>query len=120
MKDLAQRAGIDFAVRPKLHKGFHPLGPLVVDLGAPQFVPSLLVVDLGVEEELKTVREGGDLGDARGLNFADKLRPDIVVVPLVLGERAGFQAQGKGAPNQTGILFSLAWFHWSPCFRADS
>jgi hypothetical protein len=87
MKDLAQRTGVNLAIRTKLHQRFHALCPFVVDLGTPQLVPGLFVLNLGVEEKLQVVLERGDLGNPTILDFSDELRPDVVVIMLILGER---------------------------------
>jgi hypothetical protein len=70
-------------------RGFIHFSPLVVNLGIPQLVPALLIVDLGIEEQLQVIGEGGDLGNPRSLDLPNELRPDVVVVPFVLGERTG-------------------------------
>ena len=105
MKDLAQRTGIDLAIRTKLHQRFHTLCPLVMNLGTPQFVPGLLVINLRVEEKLQVVLERGDLSNPTILDFSNELRPDVVVIMLILGERLRFQSQGKGPTNSPDFFW---------------
>ena len=87
-------------------------GPLVVNLGIPQFVPGFFVIDFRVKKKLKIILEGGDLRDPGLFDFPDKLRPDIIMVFLVLVESSGLEPQGKGPADDLGFLLSRGGFHF--------
>jgi hypothetical protein len=99
VEDLLDRARIDDPLGGELHELVHDLAPAVMDLGVPQAIPGGFVVDLRVEEQHRIALEDRHVGDALALDLGDELGPDVVVVALVLGQRAGLQPHRECLPD---------------------